>query len=143
MRWLMRAHRPSVWRALWRSRPSWFFSVQMIASMRWRSQPGKGRGACRLVFAGRPDQEMAQIGGGLLDAGSGESLVAHDRAWPAGYLMDVQQVQGLLAFRELFGVGQAEGGHRAVSGGDQHQLGTPGEGVVGLVHAVSGDLTQV
>jgi hypothetical protein len=40
MCWDVRTHRPSVVRAWWRSRPSWFFSVQMIASIRWHSQAG-------------------------------------------------------------------------------------------------------
>jgi hypothetical protein len=39
-----RAHSPAGTRPPWRSRPSWFFSVQMIASTRCRSQFGKYRG---------------------------------------------------------------------------------------------------
>lgn len=66
---------------------------------------------------------MAQVGGGLLHSGPGESLVAHDRARPGRGLPDVQQAWGLFAFVQLFGVGQAEGAHRALGGGDRHQLG--------------------
>jgi hypothetical protein len=43
-RWMIRAHSPVGIRPPWRSSPSWFFSVQMIAWMRWRSQFGKCRG---------------------------------------------------------------------------------------------------
>src|SRR6266498_141082 len=41
-----RAHRPAGTRPPWSSRPSWCFSVQMIASTRWRSQLGKIPGSC-------------------------------------------------------------------------------------------------
>jgi hypothetical protein len=47
-RWTTRAHSPAGTRPPWRSRPSWFFSVQMIASTRWRSQFGKGLGVSSL-----------------------------------------------------------------------------------------------
>src|SRR6266567_948608 len=47
------AHRPAGTRPPWRSRPSWFFSVQMMASTRWRSQFGKYRGCFSSLRAGR------------------------------------------------------------------------------------------
>ncbi len=50
---MMRAHRPAGTRPPWRSRPSWFFSVQMMASTRWRSQFGNGRGVVSSLRAGR------------------------------------------------------------------------------------------
>jgi hypothetical protein len=62
--------------------PSWFFSVQMIASTRWRSQFGKGRG-CR-VLAGRPDQRQPQVRAGeeRLSILAGQALVGDDGgAW--------------------------------------------------------------
>ena len=40
----IRAQSPAGTRPPWRSRPSWFFSVQMIASTRCRSQFGKCQG---------------------------------------------------------------------------------------------------
>src|ERR1700730_16986067 len=52
-RWMILAHRPAGRRPPWRSRPSWFFSVQMTASTRWRSQFGNGRGCFSSLRAGR------------------------------------------------------------------------------------------
>ena len=49
----MRAHSPAGALPPWRSRPSWFFRVQMIASMRCRSQFGKDRGVRSSLRAGR------------------------------------------------------------------------------------------
>jgi hypothetical protein len=52
-RWTMRAQSPAGTRPPCRSRPSWFFKVQMIASTRWRSQLGKTSGSGSSVRAGR------------------------------------------------------------------------------------------
>ena len=49
----MRIHNPVGTRPPWRSRPSWFFSVQMMASTRCRSQFGKYRGCFSSLRAGR------------------------------------------------------------------------------------------
>jgi hypothetical protein len=49
----MRAQSPAGMRPPWRSRPSWFFRVQMTASTRWRSQFGNGRGCFSCLRAGR------------------------------------------------------------------------------------------
>jgi len=49
----MRVQSPAGTRPPCRSRPSWFFKVQMIASTRWRSQLGKLPGSCSSVRAGR------------------------------------------------------------------------------------------
>jgi hypothetical protein len=79
----MRAHSPAGTRPPWRSRPSWFFSVQMIASTRCRSQLGKYRE--RFVFAGRADQRQAQLRAGEVGFGvlAGQALAGDDRG--AGY----------------------------------------------------------
>ena len=52
---MMRARSPAGMRppVPWRSRPSWFFRVQMTASTRWRSQFGNGRGCFSSLRAGR------------------------------------------------------------------------------------------
>ena len=50
---MMRAQSPAGMRPPWRSRPSWFFRVQMTASTRWRSQFGNGRGCFSSLRAGR------------------------------------------------------------------------------------------
>ena len=72
----IRAHSPAGTRPPWRSRPSWFFRVQMIASTRCRSQFGKVPGSL-LVLAGRADQGQAQVVAGeeLLGVLAGQALV--------------------------------------------------------------------
>lgn len=83
MRWHRRVHRPSVVRAAWRSSPSWFFGVQITASMRWRSQrrrPGPHPRQCH--FSGRraemhpqrsrpPQRRASRRPSGRGDAGAG------------------------------------------------------------------------
>ena len=49
----MRAQSPAGMRPPWRTRPSWFFRVQMTASTRCRSQFGNGRGCFSSLRAGR------------------------------------------------------------------------------------------
>src|SRR5450755_4391863 len=127
-RWVMRAHSPAGTRPPWRSRPSWFFRVQMMASTRCRSQFGKYRGAL-LVFAGWADQCQAQVRAGeeRFGALAGQALVRDDggaRCGAAGRLA-LQHLPGLLTFAGQFRVGQGEPGNGPVAGDDQQQLGTP------------------
>ena len=116
------AHSPAGTRPPWRSRPSWFFSVQMIASTRCRSQFGSTRG----VFSslqGRPDQGQAQVVAGEEGLGllAGQALVGDDggagRRAVSGLVRE--HLPGLLAFAEELGVGQAEAGDGAVAGADR------------------------
>ena len=118
-RWTTRAHSPAGTRPPWRSRPSWFFRVQMMASTRWRSQFGKYRGSF-LVFAGRADQGQAQVRAGEERFGvlAGQALVRDDGGARRGPVrgLALQHRAGLLAFAGQFRVGQAEPGHGPVAG---------------------------
>ena len=72
----------------WRSRPSWCFSVQMIASTRCRSQFGKYRD-CFIVLAGRADQgqasSLARVGG------QADSAASEPYRWRVGHTWDAAQ----------------------------------------------------
>ena len=123
----MRAHSPAGTRPPWRSRPSWFFSVQMIASMRCRSQFGKYRGGSSL----RAGRISARSRPGLAKNSSVPSparplsvTMAVPGRWAVGGLA-AEHLPGLVAFASQFRVGQAEPGHRPLAGADQHQLGSP------------------
>src|SRR5215217_2564312 len=99
-----------------------------------------------VVFVGacRADHAQAQLGEERLGVLAGQALVGDDRrtsGWPVGRLVG-QQLPGLLALAPQLGVGQAEPGHGAVNGDDQHELGAPVEAAVGGLVAVAGVAEQ-
>ncbi len=127
-RWTIRAYSPAGTRPPWRSRPSWFLSVQMIASTRWRSQFGKGRGVFSSLRAGRI-RFRPRPGGGEERLGvlAGQALVCDDCGtgrWPVSGLV-LQHDAGGLPFADQLGVGQRESGYRPVAGDDEQQLAAP------------------
>lgn len=122
------ARRPAGTRPTRRSGPSWFPSVQMTASTRWRIQFGNGRGCFSSLRAGGPDQGQAQVPAGEVLSGfrSGQVLVGDDDAAGSGPVRGpaLQGLAGLVPFACQFGVREAEPGHRAAAGADQ-QLAVP------------------
>src|SRR6516225_12200412 len=109
----MRAHSPAGDAPPWRSRPSWFFSVQMIASTRCRSQFGNWRGCFSSLRAGRiRDQAEVRAGEELPGVRTGQALVGDDGGagrWAVRRLVFPHLPGGLLLTEQL-GVGQAEPG---------------------------------
>jgi hypothetical protein len=96
----MRAQSPAGTRPPCRSRPSWFFKVQMIASTRWRSQWGTTPGSC---WSGHAQAQLGEERFGLL---AGQALVGDDRrtwGWPVGRLVG-QQLPGVLALAHSLGL---------------------------------------
>ena len=91
-----------------------------------------------LVFAGRADQEQAEVWAGeeFLGALAGQAFVGDHggaRCRAVGRLV-FEHLPGLLAFPEQLRVGQAEPGDGPLAGAHQQQLGTPVEaGMAGAV----------
>jgi hypothetical protein len=85
----MRADSPAGTRPPWRSRPSWFFKVQMIASTRDRlnllAQPVREAPGGLFVCAGRADQHQAQVPAGEEPLGllPGQALIDDHGGCPA------------------------------------------------------------
>jgi hypothetical protein len=125
---MMRAQSPAGMRPPWRSRPSWFFRVQMTASTRWRSQFGNGRGCFSSLRAGRiRGQSQAVAGEELLGALSGQALVRDDGGAGRGAVRGLafQGLPGLVPLAVQLRVREAEPGDGPVAGAGDQQPGAP------------------
>jgi hypothetical protein len=104
-RWMVLAHSPAGTRPPWHSSPSWCFRVQIMASMRWRSQFGKGRGPVSSLRDGRirarPSSWLAKKA-----PVSSPALVRDDGGTGGGPVRRpvLQHLAGLLAFPEELGL---------------------------------------